>query len=148
MYYLAYTLKASGVFRLGIPALSKENKTKETADKETFSKWWWNPRKWLEFMLLIEVGGNLANMKTLDCCLASVSINYPTEIADTRGTSGTVVSDMVYLTWFLMLLDLCIFDTVNHRHHTWFSPNSKGGSFSVLRDLIINLKSLKSLKKF
>lgn len=45
-----------------------------------------------------------------------------------------------------MLLDLCTFDTVNHQHHTWFSSKPEGGSFSLLRDLIINLKSLKSLK--
>lgn len=48
-------------------------------------------------MLLIEVGDNLATLKTLDCCLASASTNYSTEIVVTKGTSGTVVREISYL---------------------------------------------------
>lgn len=38
IHYSTYTLKGPSVFRLKIPALSKENKIKETLDKETFSE--------------------------------------------------------------------------------------------------------------
>lgn len=59
---------------------------------------------------------------------------------------------MIHLTLFLILLDLCILDTVNHWHNTQFSSNFKGSSFPVLRDFIkiytYQLKSLENVKSF
>lgn len=59
---------------------------------------------------------------------------------------------MIHLTLFLILLDLCILDTVNHWHNTQFSSNFKDSSFPVLRDFIkiytYQLKSLENVKSF
>lgn len=61
--------------------VKRKYKIKETFDTEIFRMMAKiSLSEWLEFMFLTEVGENLANVKTLDCCLESASTNSSPEI--------------------------------------------------------------------